>query len=198
MNLETRRGVHTFTGLVPLAVYMVFHVWEHLPARVDRDLELARLRQSTYAPLEIALVFVPLLVHALLGLGLSRNEDPSQAYVSPAFRRLQAATGVLTLPFLLWHVAGVWLPRVVEEGGGRAALAALSEQAGPVWGMTFYLLGLSAVSIHFGQGLSAVWIRRFPDVPTRAVRAFGILLGILLWGAMVNLLAVYSAGAPLL
>jgi succinate dehydrogenase / fumarate reductase cytochrome b subunit len=198
MNLEMRRGVHTFTGLVPLGVYMVFHVWEHLPARVDRDLELARLRQSTYAPLEILLVFVPLIVHAVLGLSLSRSADSSRAYASPAFRRMQAATGIAALPFLIWHVAGVWLPRVLNDGGGREALAALRDQVGPMWGMGLYLLGLSAVSIHFGQGLSAVWIRRFPDAPPRTVRTAGVVLGILLWGAMVDVLAVYSGGASLL
>lgn len=198
MDLPTLRRFHSFTGLVPLSAYMGFHAWEHWPARVSRDAALERMQLVSSAPVEIVVVMVPLLVHAGLGLRLSREADETGAYASPGFRSLQAITGIATLAFLLWHVGGVWLPRVVAGGSALSAYSAMLDQAGPSLGMGLYVLGISTVCIHFGQGLGAAWIRHTPAVSPVFARSVGALVGAAVWIVMLNVLAVYATGAALL
>ena len=198
MNLQALRKLHSFTGLVPLSVYHGFHAWEHWPVREGRDAALHRLALTSSAPIEVIFLLLPLLVHAGIGLRLAREPDESRAYHSPAFRKLQGLTGLVTALFLLWHVGLVWVPRVMQGGAASAAYAAMQDQAGPVLGMALYVFGLSAVCIHFGQGLAAARIRHAPDAAPRFVRAAAALLALAVWLVMLNVLSVYATGAALL
>jgi succinate dehydrogenase / fumarate reductase cytochrome b subunit len=197
MNADAQRRLHSLTGLFPLGAYLCFHAWEHWPIRAGRDPLLDRINATSSAPLEVLLVIVPLLVHAALGLKLFRESDGSRAYLSPAFRRLQAVTGFITLAFLLWHLVSVWGPRIAS-GGSHRAYDAMLEQAGSTLGAALHVVALSAVCVHFGQGLSAAWLRLWPDSPARLVRGLGIGLGLCVWLALLDELAAYAGGAPLL
>ncbi len=192
------RKLHSFTGLVPLGAYMGFHTWEHWPARDGRDAALHRMSLASSAPVEIVLLILPLLVHATLGLRLARTPDPSAAYRSAGFRQLQRVTGIVTAAFLLWHVGLVWVPRLVDGGRAEAAYAAMLDQAGPVAGMMLYVIGISAVCVHFGQGLGAAWIRHGQPVSRPFARSMSALLALFLWVAMIDVLSVYATGAALL
>lgn len=198
MHLDTQRRLHSFTGLFPLGAYLLFHAYENVFIRAGRDAAIASLARTSSVPLEVAAVLLPMLGHALFGLRLSRTEDPSHAYASPAFRRLQGYSGIITALFLVGHVLGVWLPRVLA---GRAAEAygALSGQLGTLPVAALYALGVSAACVHFAQGLSAVLIRnRLLGISTLLARALAVLVGSLLWLTFVDELAAYVAGAPLL
>lgn len=198
MHIHMLRKVHSFTGLVPLCAYMGFHTWEHWPVREGRDAVLHRMALTSSAPVEILLLLLPLLIHASLGLRVSRQPDTSQTYASDAFRRLQRVTGILSAPFLLWHVGWVWLPRVTAGGQAHAAYSAMQDQAGPALGMALYVLGVSAVCVHFGQGLGAAVIRHAPAVSPSFARWVSAGLGVAMWVAMIDVLAVYATGGPLL
>jgi succinate dehydrogenase / fumarate reductase cytochrome b subunit len=199
MNHQALRKLHSFTGLVPLGAYLGFHAWEHWPVRRGRDAALAHLADTRSVPLELLLVLLPLLAHAGLGLWLARQTDPATPapYVTPAFRRFQASTGLLSAAFLLWHVSGVWLPRALT-GRPAEAYGALLDQVGTLGGAALYVVGTSAVCVHFGQGLSAAWIRFRPGVSTRLARSIGTALGLALWLVLFNELAVYATGAALM
>lgn len=197
MQPATLRKLHSFSGLFPLGAYLLFHAYEHLAIRAGRDPAIARLGQTSNVALELMLVLLPLLVHAGLGLWLARHADFSPAYASPRFRRLQAGSGVLTALFLVWHVAGVWLPRALS-GRSADAFGALSEQVASLPRAGLYALGASAACLHFAQGLSAVLIRNRPELSVALVRAVAALLGIFLWLTFVNELMAYATGAPLL
>ncbi len=198
MHRTSLRKLHSFTGLVPLAAYLAFHVWEHWPVREGRDAAIARMERTAAAPIEIGFVLLPLFVHAVLGMQLARTPDSSAAYAGRSFRRMQAVTGALTALFLLWHVGGVWLPRVVAAGRAAPSYGAMLDQAGPIWGMLLYVVGISAACVHLSQGLAAAWIRHADEVSPRLARGLTTALGIALWVCMIELLAVYATGAPLL
>jgi succinate dehydrogenase / fumarate reductase cytochrome b subunit len=198
MEPDKLRRIHTFTGLLPLALYLAFHAWEHWPVTAGRDALYARLEASALAPLEIVFVILPLIVHAALGLTLARRPDPGAMYASPAFRRLQAVSGALTGAFVLWHVAFVWGPAVGRPDRTSVAYDAMLAQAGGYLGVALHVLALSAVCVHFGQGLSAAWLRLRPDAPVRFVRGAGIALGLALWLVLIDELSVYAGGAALL
>lgn len=198
MELGTIRRLHSASGLW-LGAYLLFHAWEHWPVRHGRDALLARLSQSRSAVLEVGLVLVPLAAHAIVGVWLLRRADTPHAYASPAFRRLQVATGVAALLFVLFHVVGVWLPSVLEPTPLGAAYGAARAQTGTMAGMVLYVVGLAAVCTHFGQGVGAALVRlsagRLAAKPARIV---GVALGVGLYLVLVNELASYATGARLL
>jgi succinate dehydrogenase/fumarate reductase cytochrome b subunit len=198
MTSQSLRRLHSLSGLFPLAAYLVFHAWEHWPIRDGRDAALARLRLTASTPLEILLVIAPLLIHAALGIKLAREPDDSRAYASPAFRQFQAITGYITAAFLLWHVIWVWGARVGDAQGVVRSYDAMLTQAGSTLGASLHVVALSAVCVHFGQGLSAAWLRFRPQASEQRARSLGILLGVLLWLVLVDELSAYAGGAPLL
>lgn len=198
MHLDTQRKLHSFTGLFPLGAYLLFHAYEHFAIRDGRDAAIDRLARTSSVPLEIAVVLLPLLAHAALGLRLARVPDASPAYTSPAFRGLQMYSGIVTALFLVLHVGSIWLPRALS---GRVATAygALVDQVGTLPYAALYALGASAACVHFAQGLSAVLIRnRLLGISTLVARALAVLVGVLLWLTFVDELMAYATGAPLL
>ncbi|HEX6242036.1 MAG TPA: hypothetical protein VFZ61_14100 [Polyangiales bacterium] len=198
MHRDTLRKLHSFTGLFPLGAYLLFHAYEQAAIRDGRDALVSRLAATTSAPLEVACVLLPLLVHAAAGLRLSRGAPDPQAYASPAFARLQLWTGIVTALFLLWHVSTIWGARVAERRPA-AAYDAMLQHVGQLPAAMFYLLGVSAVCIHFGQGLSSLFLRRGVLAQTpRAARALGALLAACLWLGFVDELLTYVTGAGLL
>jgi succinate dehydrogenase / fumarate reductase cytochrome b subunit len=205
MHPELLRKLHSFTGLFPLGAYLLFHAYEGLAARGGRAQAVLRLERTTHAPLEVVCLLLPLLLHAALGVRLARlparaveDDDASVPYASANFRRLQLWTGVLSAGFLLWHLAGVWVPRVVA---GRPAIGygALVDHAATLPRATLYVIGTSAVCVHFAQGLSAVCLRYhiLPFAP-RTVRFLFAALVFLLWATLIDALSAYVGGKPLL
>ena len=199
MQLVLIRRLHRASGLFPLAAYLVFHAWEHWPVREGRDAVLERLERTSHAWLETLLLLVPLLVHAALGVAIFRQRSERSAYASPAFHRLQLATGVLSLLFILSHCLAVWVPRWSELTGVHASYNGVRTHAGTLFGVLFYVLGLAAVCTHVGQGVGVALARFAPRaVAPRHARAVGIGFGLVLYLVFVNELAAYAAGAALL
>jgi succinate dehydrogenase/fumarate reductase cytochrome b subunit len=167
--------------------------------RHGRDALLARLAHSTSAPLEIVLVLLPLLAHGALGLWLARDPEGVRVYLSPAFRKLQIATGVLAAAFLLLHLTTVWLPRLLGNGSLEAAYGAALDWTGTAPLLTLHALGVGAVCTHLGQGIGLSLPRLWPGrITPRLGRVLGVLMGALLWLIFLNELAAYATYAPLL
>lgn len=199
MERASLRRLHSAIGLVPLGAYLVFHAWEHWPVRHGRDAVLARLAGSHSAPLEVVLVVLPLLAHAALGLWLARDPEGVRGYVSPAFRTLQVATGVIAAAFLCLHLTTVWLPRVLGPGSLEAAYAATLAWTGTAPLLTLHAIGIGAVCTHLGQGIGLALPRLWPArIAPRLGRVLGVLLGAALWLIFLNELAAYATYAPLL
>ena len=194
MRRDAMRRIHRATGLFPLAAYLLFHAWEHWPVRASRDALFARLSQTHHAVLEVTCVLLPLAVHAGLGLSLTRDPDGLSRYASPAFRRLQAVTGLLSAIFIVFHLAGAWLPRL-GDGELGAAYTSMCDQAGTPLGVALHVVGVGAVCSHLGQGLGSALAA---CCSPRLARGLGVGVGILLWLVLLNELAVYATYAPLL
>ena len=218
------RRLHSATGLFPLGAYLLFHAWEHWPVRTGRDALFARLDQSHNTALEICCVLLPLLVHAGLGLRLSREPVavrvaelgspaqgpastlgspgallPEPAYISPSYRRLQLGTGVVAGAYIAFHLFSAWLPRLTQLNPIGAAYGAMLDSTADLPRVVLHAIGIAAVCTHFGQGLGVALARLYPErLPQKTSRQLGIVLGVLLWLAFLNELASYATYAPLL
>ena len=198
MPNATLRKLHSFTGLFPLGAYLFFHAYEHFAIREGRDALITRLDRTTDAPLEVVCVILPLLLHAALGLVIASTKDASALYASPSFFRLQVTSGVLAGAFLAWHVATIWGARVVQ-GRPAAAYGAMQAHVGTLPAAAAYVLGVSAVCVHFAQGLSVALLRSGRlHLSPRATRILCGLLGGGLWVIFIDELMAYVTGAPLL
>ncbi|MEY4510764.1 MAG: Succinate dehydrogenase [Pseudomonadota bacterium] len=199
MDTASLRRVHAATGVVPLGAYLLFHAWEHFPIRHGRDALLARVSHSTSPVLEVVFVLLPLLVHAALGISLARDPEGVRAYVSPAFRKLQVATGACAAAFLSFHLITVWLPRLGGQGALLAAYSATLEWTGTAPLLVLHAVGIGAVCTHFGQGLGLALPRLLPAlIAPRQGRVLGVLVGAALWLVFLNELSAYATYAPLL
>ena len=106
---------------------------------------------------------------------------------------------MVVVVFLGLHLVGVWLPRVRAGDRPGAAYAAMLDQVGTLPLAALYVVGVSAVCVHFGQGLAAVLSRYgVLRLSPRASRVLGTGLGVLLWLLFIDELAAYASGAALL
>lgn len=195
------RRVHSATGLFPLGAYLLFHAWEQWPVRESRDALFARLASSHNALIEAAVVLLPLIVHAVLGLRLYVSRAPAEGdgYVSPSFRGMQAITGLFAIAFIVLHLLGGFLPRISEPNPIGAAFMGVRGQVERLSGMAIYVLGIAAVCTHFGQGLGLSLLRLSPaQFSPRGARVVGLVVGVLLFLIFLNELAAYATGAALL
>lgn len=201
LDATVLRKLHSLTGMVPLGLFLIYHAWQQGPVREGRDPILARLDDTSHGLAELLFVVLPLAVHAVCGIWLARHAGPQPAkvspYASPAFRRFQASTGVLTALFLGLHMGGVWHPWLAT-GRSFAQFGGMLDQTGTMLGAASYVVGISATCLHWGQGLSAFILRWWPGSPPRLARGIGTLLGLGLWLTFLDQLAVYATGAPLM
>ena len=130
------RRLHSFTGLVPVGGFMVFHLATN--ASIADGVEIFQYRvnvihglgPSTIMMLEWPFIFLPILFHAIVGMMIvSRGKRNVLAYPYPENIRytLQRWTGVIAFFFIFWHVFHMhgwlkfewWVNYVAKPLGGH-------------------------------------------------------------------------------
>lgn len=157
--------VQLWTGLLPLAGYLAVHLlrqasvfWGQRTYSVWGAAEPTALRLG----LAIVLVYLPLLVHA--GLGLRRLSSPVDAFGQAGLRRpvrrvLQQLSAAVLLVFLLLHVwqfaVPSWTGTLAQSDYYPELCASLSSThwGGIPWVAIGYLLGVAAAALHGAHGL---------------------------------------------
>ncbi|HKP51611.1 MAG TPA: succinate dehydrogenase [Chloroflexia bacterium] len=151
------RRLHSLTGIVPIGGFLLFHFYENgaIFYGVEAYDEMSRgAREIRYLEvLEIVIIFLPLLYHALYGLFIAsyaRNNTMSYNYGRNNLFMWQRVTGIITMLFILYHV---WQFRFNAFRAGHAdpdAVAAVMSQAHI---FAFYIIGIVASSFHLGNGI---------------------------------------------
>ena len=151
------RRLHSLTGIVPIGGFVLFHFYENgaifygagayntmaEEARGIRYLEI----------LEIAIVFLPLLFHALYGLFIAsyaRNNTMSYNYSRNNLFMWQRATGVMVLLFLMYHI---WQFRLTSFWSTHAEIGTVAANISYLPVFIFYILGVVATGFHLGNGI---------------------------------------------
>jgi succinate dehydrogenase hydrophobic anchor subunit len=193
--------VQSLLGLVPLAAYLVWHVYQTWPALEDRELWVDRALHAPGRAVIVACVLVPMAVHALLGLARLRQRAPDALTGPPALRTLQAVTGMLVLAFTVYHLQQVWGVPEGPHASPRTAYAALLRALGRPMELAIYLIGITAVCFHLAHGLSRAAVTFAVARTPAAVRRYRLIagaLGFVLWAAFLQLLGQFALGEPLI
>jgi len=188
------RKLFSLTGVIPLAAFTVLHLARKASAIQGREAFLHATEGTEASPflaalftgLDIVFIFLPLLVHALVGLLIVLDASYNVG-TYPRNRNwmftLQRVSGVLALGFVAYHLYELRVPRLL--GKLRASdvfdtlCADLSTTMGgvPVIALV-YVLGVAAVSFHLANGLWGALCSWGITVSQRAQRVAATCLGV--------------------
>ena len=158
------RKLHSLSGLVPVGLFMLVHLWTNAKAlrgQAAFDEAVGEINHLPYLPLLEAGILLPLAFHAGYGIKLALEARPNVgAYPSARnwMYTLQRVTGIVALFFLLFHL---WELRV-QKALGVMPIAAFyptlcahlsSTVAGIPLVALVYLVGLAASVFHFANGV---------------------------------------------
>src|SRR5690606_13502808 len=135
---------------------------------------------ALFLALELALVWLPLAIHA--GYGLRRLAAPLESEPADRARSVVLrASGGLSLAFIVAHAAWLRVPlftgRLGPEDLAEFLAARFSSTAdGVPWFAIVHLVGLAAVTAHLGLGLERFLVRS-GIARARGARGFSLLVG---------------------
>ncbi|MCC6555788.1 MAG: succinate dehydrogenase [Polyangiaceae bacterium] len=206
------RKLHSLSGVVPVGAFMLFHLWTNAKALQGQerfDDAVADISHMPYLPVvEVGLILLPLLFHALYGVVLALQGSPNvRAY--PYSRNwmytLQRTSGLAAFLFIGFHLWEYWgkkvAGRLTPEQLYPALCANMSWAAFgvPVIALV-YLVGLAACAFHFANGLWGFCFSWGITVSRRAqmaaATAFGVL-GIVIFVLGANTVFYFARGAAL-
>lgn len=194
----------SLTGVLPLFLYVVFHLWETSGA-IDGRAGAERLVGAGggwfAVTVEVLFVVLPLFAHAAAGIavavrGRRDDDDPRRRDL----RRLQALTGVLTLAFVVVHLAHTWAAKLAGAGAVGLYERLRTDAGKPVY-VAVYAIGLTALAVHLATGLESfvrTWSSAADPRVDRSVRIGAIVIASGVWLASLNTLSHYAVGRPLL
>lgn len=153
------RRLHSLTGIVPLGGFLLFHLFENASARRGPEAFNEAVEGISKMPylygLELGVLILPLLFHAVYGLFITTSAKPNVASYSYGrnwayfFQRL---SGVVAFAYIFFHI---WTTRVYALffKGSAITFDDMHRMLSKPQFFAFYVLGILAVTYHFANGL---------------------------------------------
>lgn len=148
------RRVHSLLGLVPIGIFLMFHMVLNLTALGGAELYNRIIHTMQSFPgifiIELLIIFIPIALHAVYGTWVvytGQSNILRYKYARNWFYILQRVSGLYTVLFVIIHV---YLLRF-----GEANFAALQQFLSQPLGLFFYALGVIFAVFHFTNGLWA-------------------------------------------
>lgn len=146
------RRVHSLLGLLPIGIFLMFHLTLNLSARLgasqyDKVIEGMRSFPGIFV-VELVVIFIPIAFHAIYGAWVvytGQSNILRYKYARNWYYIIQRISGIYTVIFVLAHV---WVLRF-----GEANFAAFQQIVGNPLGLIFYALGIVLAIFHFTNGL---------------------------------------------
>ncbi len=199
------RRLHSLSGIIPIGVFLLFHLTANSTILAGGDkfqFMVNQIHMLAHAglliPVEMALIFIPLAFHAILGIVITLTAAPNPgAYrYGPNIRyTLQRTTGIIAFLFIIFHVwqmhwlgawfgGGVFVPHDPDVPFRASSSAAEAIQASG-WYPVIYVIGVLAAVFHLANGIWTALITWGITIGPRSQRlagyvctAFGIALGL--------------------
>lgn len=190
------RKLHSLTGFFPLCIFLLFHITANSIALFSPEGYLWFIEHFDALPglfiLEWLMIFIPLTLHALMGIWLvviGKNNPVSYSYSRNWMFFLQRATGIILAAFIVWHIYSLKF----ASGGGSAIVTTLQQTAHNPILAVFMMLGLISVSFHVCNGLWGFCINWGITPGKRAQRIWGRITFVLFIISAVLWLLVFKA-----
>ena len=204
------KRLHSITGVVPIGVFLVEHLWTNAKALQGEDAfagAVNDIQGLPYLPLiEIFGIFLPLAYHSLYGVYLAiqgRQNALQYRYAKNWLYALQRASGLVALAFIVYHLnefrVQKWLYGMRVEAFYQTLEAHLSSTTwGVPWLAVLYLVGVGATVFHFANGLSGFCLSWGLTVSRAAQRRAAIacsVLGVGLFALGANTVLFFATGS---
>jgi succinate dehydrogenase / fumarate reductase cytochrome b subunit len=199
------RRLHSLTGIVPIGVYLVFHIMLANasalggPATFNRAVEaIGALPPPLLLGVEVLFIYLPLLFHGLYGfvrVGQAELENPLRNdHLGAYLYTLQRLSGVVAFFFIAWHV---WTTRVQHYfAGAHINYLFMRRLVEDPLTLTFFLVGTLASVFHFTNGIwtfCITWGLTVGARAQRALRAASMAFFIVMYGTAVAILVSFRA-----
>lgn len=148
------RRIHSLLGLVPIGIFLTFHMFLNLSAQYGPEQYNKVIHTMQSVPgifiIELVVIFIPILFHAIYGAWVvytGQSNVLRYKYARNWFYLIQRISGIYTLLFVVVHVFVLRF--------GEANFAALQSFVANPLGFLFYALGVLFAIFHFTNGLWA-------------------------------------------
>ncbi len=151
------RRLHSLSGVVPVGVFMCFHLFENSSAAHGAAAFGETVRRINDMPfvlaMEIGGIWIPILFHSILGFVIIMEGKPNPlAY--PYGRNwlyvLQRATGVAAFAYIVFHFVNF---RARKSEFEAAPYDVVSATLAEPWVLWFYVVGIACCVFHLANGL---------------------------------------------
>lgn len=190
------RKLHSLLGLFPIGLYLVFHLLINYQATRGEEAfnQAAGLIESVpfLIVLEFALIYIPLLFHAILGIYIAfqaKHNVGNFGYFRNQMFLWQRLTGIITLIFIAWHV---WETRIQYAIGAKELNYQMMADilSSPLM-VVFYVIGILSAVFHFSNGVWSFLVHWGITVGPRSQRlATYLTLGIFVVVSYIGLRAM--------
>ncbi|TXL62537.1 succinate dehydrogenase [Cerasibacillus terrae] len=152
------RRLHSLLGVIPIGLFVVQHlVINHFAVYGAESFNKAAQFMFDLpfrAALEIFVIFLPILFHAILGVYIvftARNNTRNYSFGRNILFLLQRVTGIITLVFIVWHV---WETRIqVALGNAEVTYSFMESVLSSPFIFWFYAIGIVSTVFHLANGL---------------------------------------------
>jgi succinate dehydrogenase/fumarate reductase cytochrome b subunit (b558 family) len=206
------RKLHSLSGVVPVGVFLIEHLWTNAKALGGADefgRAVAEIQALPFLPfIEVFGIFLPLAFHAFYGVVIalgSRANVGTYAYSRNWFYTLQRVSGLLALLFIGWHLYEYRIQKWLFGMSGNAFYDVLGAHLSatvfsvPLMAIV-YLLGITVTVFHFCNGLWGFCVSWGITVTRQAQRRVAWLfgaLGLALFVLGANTVLYFATGSRL-
>ncbi|NEU29827.1 succinate dehydrogenase [bacterium LRH843] len=151
------RKLHSLLGVIPVGIFVIQHlIINHFATKGASAFNKASLFMENlpfrYA-LEIFIIFLPILYHAIYGLYIAfqaKNNATRYGFFRNWMFALQRITGVILVVFIAWHV---WETRIAAALGTEVNYEMMSDILSSPFMLIFYIVGVVSATFHLSNGL---------------------------------------------
>jgi succinate dehydrogenase/fumarate reductase cytochrome b subunit (b558 family) len=199
------RRIHALTGLVPVGLFLLEHLWTNsraIQGRTCFDHAVDEIVHLPFLPvIEVLGIFAPLAFHALYGVKLAfeaKQNVGQYGYRHNWLFMLQRVTGIITFLFILLHLKDFRIAKLLGQMNNDQFFDQLSSQLGSMrWKALVYELGVTASVFHFANGVRT-FLFSWGITVSRRSQAYAAWatagLGAALWFLGTNTVLFFATG----
>lgn len=189
------RRVHSLLGVFPIGVFLLEHFFSNSFAfqGAERYNALVETFQGMWATpfLEVGLIGLPILFHAVFGLVIvytGSNNFVAYSYYRNWMYFFQRVTGVVALVYIFIHVYATRITFALQSK--HITFADVKFILQPGWAKWLYVIGIVTVVYHFTNGICTTLMTWGITVSQRsqrlvAIASWAMFAAMTVWGLLV-------------